>query len=145
MTLAPVLRQARVADAEEISRLSAELGYAADVAVMRERLAVLTSHPDHRISVLEEGNTLLGWISIEHRRTLQSGERIEIVGLVVDSRFRGTGIGRTLVSDAERWARERGLGTICVRSNVERDISHPFYERLGYVRRKTQHFYSKLL
>jgi hypothetical protein len=32
-----------------------------------------------------------------------------------------------------------------VRSNVVRAESHPFYERLGYVRSKTQHAYRKHL
>jgi hypothetical protein len=50
-----------------------------------------------------------------------------------------------LVSDAEQWASQLGFDAICVRSNVLRDTSHPFYERVGYVRRKTQHFYVKNL
>ena len=41
--------------------------------------------------------------------------------------------------------RRRGLGVIAVRSNVARTESHPFYERLGYVRTKTQHAYRKHL
>lgn len=121
------------------------MGYVTDVSVMRGRLEALTSHPDHRISVMEDGDILHGWIATELRRTLESGERIEIVGLVVDSRFRGTGIGRMLVSDAERWARQHGFTAICVRSNITRDAAHRFYERLGYVRGKTQHFYRKTL
>jgi predicted N-acetyltransferase YhbS len=32
-----------------------------------------------------------------------------------------------------------------VRSNVVRSGSHPFYERLGYARSKTQHAYRKAL
>jgi hypothetical protein len=39
----------------------------------------------------------------------------------------------------------RGLGQMAVRSNVDRADSHPFYERLGYVRAKTQHAYRKRL
>jgi hypothetical protein len=32
-----------------------------------------------------------------------------------------------------------------VRSNVARELSHPFYESLGYERAKTQHVYRKTL
>jgi hypothetical protein len=49
------------------------------------------------------------------------------------------------VLEAERWTQQLGLRAICVRSNVLRDASHPFYEQLGYVRRKTQHVYLKSL
>jgi GNAT superfamily N-acetyltransferase len=65
------------------------------------------------------------------------------VGLVVSTATKRGGIGRALVTDAERWALGQGFDSITVRSNVARTESHPFYERLGYVRRKTQHAYSK--
>lgn len=143
MASTPVLRDARMNDAAEIARLAAELGYATPVETIRTRLALLLPHADHCIRVAEQGDALHGWIAVERRRTLESGERVEIAGLVVDARTRGTGVGRLLVLDAEQWARTLGFQAVCVRSNVLRDASHPFYERLGYVRRKTQHFYIK--
>jgi GNAT superfamily N-acetyltransferase len=60
---------------------------------------------------------------------------------VVDAASRGRGAGRALVRGAERWAREHGLREMTVRSNVVRAESHPFYERMGYARVKTQHVY----
>lgn len=145
MTTAILLRKAGMRDASEMARLAGELGYATSVEAMGDRLHVLLSHPDHCINVAEQGDVLLGWVAAEHRRTLESGERVEIVGLVVDARRRGTGIGRMLVAAAEQWARELGFDAISVRSNIARDASHPFYERLGYRRRKTQHYYVKPL
>jgi GNAT superfamily N-acetyltransferase len=138
-----VLRKARIDDAPEFARLAAELGYPVPAETMRDRLSTLLQHPDHHVSVVEEGDALLGWIAVEHRRTLESGERIEIVGLVVDASRRGGGVGRKLVADAEQWAQQSGFGSISVRSNILREESHPFYRRLGYVVRKTQHFYVK--
>ncbi|HET7329266.1 GNAT family N-acetyltransferase [Dyella sp.] len=145
MTKAPLLRKARVEDAAEVARLAGELSYATSVETMHERLTVLTAHPDHCITVAERDGHMLGWIAVERRRTLESGERVEIVGLVVDAQHRGGGVGRLLVQAAEQWAQQRGFDTLCVRSNVLRDASHPFYERMGYVRRKTQHYYVKTL
>lgn len=139
------LRRANLEDAAEIARLSGELGYATTTEAMRERLAMLLRHSDHHISVVEEGASLLGWVAVERRRILESGERIEIIGLVVDARYRGKGVGRMLVAHAEQWAQGLGFNEVCVRSNVLRELSHPFYERVGYVRRKTQHFYVKKL
>ncbi|HEX2249485.1 MAG TPA: GNAT family N-acetyltransferase, partial [Gemmatimonadales bacterium] len=69
----------------------------------------------------------------------------EILGLVVDPEHRGHGIGRQLVNAVEEWATGRGLTQMAVRSSVLRAESHPFYERLGYVRVKTQHAYRKRL
>ena len=145
MTATPVLRRARVEDAAEVARLAGQLGYATPIEAMHERLAVLASHPDHCITVAECDGHVLGWIAVERRRTLESGERVEIVGLVVDAQCRGSGVGRLLVQAAEQWAHRLGFDSILVRSNVLRDASHPFYERMGYVRRKTQHVYVKTL
>lgn len=140
------LRTVRVEDAVEIARLTGELGYPLDAATMEDRLRAILLLPQHRVTVAQDGHGgLLGWIAIEHRLTLESGERIEIVGLVVDAAARGTGIGRALVADGEQWARAQGFESIGVRSNVAREHSHPFYENLGYARVKTQHVYRKVL
>jgi GNAT superfamily N-acetyltransferase len=67
------------------------------------------------------------------------------MGLVTDSSARRRGLGRELVDVAESWARARGLSAVTVRSNVARELSHPFYETLGYLREKTQHVYRKVM
>ncbi|MEP6897861.1 MAG: GNAT family N-acetyltransferase [Rhodanobacter sp.] len=139
------LRAARLGDAAEIARLADELGYPVASSEMAERLLRILPLPVHHVCVVDGGRTLLGWIAVEQRMTLESGERFEIVGLVVSASARQGGVGRRLVEEAERWARAAGAGMISVRSNITRDASHPFYERLGYVRRKTQHAYNKLL
>jgi hypothetical protein len=48
-----------------------------------------------------------------------------------------------LVAEVEAWAARRGLTEMSVRSNVARTESHPFYERQGYRRVKTQQVYRK--
>jgi GNAT superfamily N-acetyltransferase len=58
---------------------------------------------------------------------------------------RGKGVGRRLVEAVEQWTLGRGLAEISVRSNVIRPESHPFYERIGFSRYKTQHAYRKRL
>jgi GNAT superfamily N-acetyltransferase len=63
----------------------------------------------------------------------------------VDACARRSGAGRALVAAIERWAASRGVAQVSVRSNVVRVESHPFYERLGYTRVKTQHSYRKNL
>ncbi|SFS13344.1 N-acetylglutamate synthase, GNAT family [Dyella sp. OK004] len=139
------LREARLDDATEIARLSGELGYPATASEIATRLTALLDDPAHRISVVETAGVLLGWIAVECRMTLESGERAEIVGLVVGEEARRQGVGRMLIDDAEAWARALGFATLVVRSNVLRDASHAFYRRQGYVHRKTQHVYAKAL
>jgi GNAT superfamily N-acetyltransferase len=142
----PAPREARVSDAAGIARLSGELGYPIGEDEMTERLRRLLPLDSQFVAVVEDADgRLLGWIGAERRFLLESGERMEIVGLVVGSEARRRGIGASLVGAAERWAVAQGQPSVLVRSNVTRLESHPFYESLGYSRRKTQHAYAKAL
>jgi GNAT superfamily N-acetyltransferase len=95
--------------------------------------------------VAATGDGLLGWIGVERRSTLETGEKAEIVGLVIDARARRTGVGRALAEAAEDWARRQGFDALMVRSNAARIESHPFYLKHGYQLRKTQQVYLKPL
>jgi GNAT superfamily N-acetyltransferase len=140
------IRRAQPSDAAEMARLSGELGYPMSVDEMRGALGRLLVDPRHYIVVAEEGtDRLLGWMHVEHRTSVEGGERAELMGLIVDSAARRRGTGRVLVDAAEQWAESQGLAALTIRSNVTRELSHPFYAALGYVREKTQHVYRKRL
>ena len=116
LTPAPIeVRRARLEDAHALAVLSSQLGYPVSSSVLTEQ------------------------------RYLEASTRCELLGLVVDLEHRRRGVGQQLVAAMERWALGRGLTEISVRSNVVRAESHPFYERLGYQRTKTQHVYRKPL
>ena len=139
------IRPALLNDAGPIAVLATELGYPTSSDHMFSRLDVLLARDEHFIAIAESGASVVGWVAAEERMLLESGKRAEIVGLVVATHVRRSGIGRALVREAESWASRRGLGVIGVRSNVVRAEAHPFYESLGYARTKTQHANSKQL
>jgi GNAT superfamily N-acetyltransferase len=143
-----LIRGATVGDAAEIARLSAQLGYPADAAAFTDRLERILPLATHAVLVCEgegEGGRLAGFVGLEQRLTIESGDKAEIVGLVVDADARRTGAGRRLVAAAEAWARTRGLLELFLRSNVVRPEAHAFYPALGFERSKTQHVYRKAL
>lgn len=139
------IRPACLSDASELARLSSELGYPASESERASRLQAAQRLPPsfHRGATNASG--LLGWIVAELRLVLESGEIIEISGLVVDTNQRQKGIGRALLAGAEQWGKNRGITTAWVSSNITRTGSHHFYERTGFIRTKTQHQYCKLL
>jgi len=140
------IREATRADAARLATLSEVLGYPVTADALAERLGRLLGRDDELVLVAEVGSGhVVGWLHGAERELLESGRRCEILGLVVDGAHRGRGVGRRLVQAAEAWASGRGLDQMTVRSNVARAESHPFYERLGYVRAKTQHAYRKRL
>jgi ribosomal protein S18 acetylase RimI-like enzyme len=140
-----VVRRATVADACRIAELSGVLGYPVDRGVMSERIEHLLPRDDNAIIVAVDGRSTCGWIHAAEHELLEVGRLCEILGLVVDPSMRRCGAGRALVASVEEWAASRGLLQMSVRSNVVRAESHPFYERLGYTRVKTQHSYRKNL
>jgi GNAT superfamily N-acetyltransferase len=142
----PLTRSPQLSDVPRLSELSSQLGYPVSQVELGRRLTHLLTRPDHHLALAETGgDQVVGWIHAAEQWVLESEPACEILGLVVDQNYRCQGIGRALVVAIEAWAGTRGLATIKVRSNVVRAESHPFYERLGYSRVKSQHVYRKLL
>jgi GNAT superfamily N-acetyltransferase len=86
---------------------------------------------------------ICGWLQAHHSDALESGSRVEIVGLIVSDGMRRRGVGRGLVAQAETWAAEISAEAVVARSNAKRIESHAFYPSLGYLPSKTQVVYRK--
>jgi GNAT superfamily N-acetyltransferase len=54
--------------------------------------------------------------------------------LLVDPRFRRRGVATALMQAVERWAREKGAGSIALDTYAQSPLSVPFYEAVGYER-----------
>ncbi|MDP9099596.1 MAG: GNAT family N-acetyltransferase [Verrucomicrobiota bacterium] len=140
-----VVRKAKSTDAASVAELSGILGYPVDRGTMQRRLGKLDGREEHVVFVAEMSGKVVGWIHGAERELLVVDRVGEICGLVVEEGQRTSGVGRRLVEAVEEWARGRALDQISVRSNAARTESHPFYERVGYTRLKTQHAYRKSL
>jgi GNAT superfamily N-acetyltransferase len=140
-----VIRQAKPTDAAGVAELSGILGYPVDCESMQRRLERLGGREEHVVFVAEISGNVVGWIHGAEHESLVAGRMGEICGLVVAEGQRATGVGRRLVEAIEQWASGRGIEQVSVRSNVVRRESHPFYEKVGYARLKTQHSYRKSL
>lgn len=140
-----MVREARTTDAAAVAELSGMLGYPVDRASMEVRLKQAGESDKRVIFVAESEGALLGWIEGAEHEVVVAGRIAEICGLVVAEGRRTSGIGRRLIEMLEDWARRRGLEFVTVRSNAARTESHPFYEKVGYTRMKTQHVYRKSL
>jgi GNAT superfamily N-acetyltransferase len=138
------IRQAKVADAQRIAELSGELGYPVDREQMEQRLQSIVEKADHAVFVGEvESGGVVGWIHAFVTASLVVEPFVELGGLIVASSHRGQGIGKLLVSEAERWGRGKGIATVRVRSRSTRELAHVFYRKLGYRHVKTQETFSR--
>jgi GNAT superfamily N-acetyltransferase len=139
------IRKVECRDAEVVARLSAELGYPADIATMEERIRRYAALPDRIAFVACVDGAVVGWIDAGVVYRLQSESYGEIGGLVVSSACRSSGIGAQLVRCAEKWVADRGLHKVVVRSQLMREGAHRFYLRHGYERTKTSAVFSKFV
>ena len=139
------VRPATIGDAAAVASLAEELGYPTSAEEMSQRLAALATSTNDAVFVAVLGLAPVAWIHVGILTALESPPHAQILGLVVTSSLRARGIGAQLVAHAEEWARARGVTRIRVRSNVMRERTHAFYERLGYGVTKVQKAFDKRL
>lgn len=138
------IRTARTYDAAAIAGLCGELGYPTTRAQVVSRLAAIEADAQACVLVAEDvKGVAVGWLHLALCASLVDECAAEIRGLVVAATARGCGIGGELLLAAEAWAHARGCAHLRVRSRVERERAHRFYERAGFIRAKTQAVFGK--
>ncbi len=139
------IRSATPDDAIAVANLIVQLGYDITIDAARRRLVQLLGKVDHVIYVATVDGRVAGVIHAQVTEALEHEPRGEIRALVVEEEQRSMGIGERLVQEVEKWARQRRLVTMRVRSNVNRELARRFYERYGYEVTKTTNVFDKKL
>jgi GNAT superfamily N-acetyltransferase len=126
------VRRATAGDAPVLATLLAHLGYPADGADVPGRLERLRASGDDAFVALVDAS-VAGLATVHSRPVLHSARPVaQLTALVVAPEARGRGVGRVLVIEAERWARERGAERLVVTTALHRADAPLFYERLGF-------------
>ena len=129
------LRPAVLADSQAVAALMTQLGYPAAPIEIERRLARLLAHPDYAAVVAETGGELAGLILLHLEQGLEyDSAYCRVMGLVIDERWRGRGLGRHLMDHAEQWCKDRGGDRVLLTSANRRDDAHKFYDAIGYER-----------
>jgi len=129
-------------DAEVVAMLAGELGYPNQVEMIRARVRAI-GESDLLLVAMDANDKAVGFIQAHRVCIIEVGLRVEILGLVVSSSARRSGIGRRLIAEVERWATNIGAEAVSVRSNTKRIEAHIFYPALRYKKIKTQAVYEK--
>jgi GNAT superfamily N-acetyltransferase len=116
------------------------------VAEIEVRLDYASARDDHAVLVATaDSGEIVGFVHAHERRLLVSEPYAELGGLVVAAEARRRGAGRRLVGEVERWARDRGLALVRVRSGVMRRDADAFYRAEGFGVEKEQTVFDKRL
>jgi GNAT superfamily N-acetyltransferase len=127
------IRSAVADDSAQLVILLGELGYPSTADFILEKLTQLSSTPGTKILVADRAGTVIGLLCFSIVPLLHvSGGLGRISALVVGSQFKGRGIGKRLVAEAEELAWESGCTRIEITSGEHRADAHVFYEAIGY-------------
>ena len=95
--------------------------------------------------VAEENGRIIGFLHLYERPAFDKPSEVIVQAIVVDQTLRRTGIGKTIMIMAERWALERGYSSIALTYSISRSGAYSFYNRLGYKIEATSHLFRKQL
>src|SRR5678809_811670 len=118
------LRKMSMEHAQDVCRLSGQLGYPLSTTQIENNINEITSSENYAAFVALYNQQIVGWIYAFRALLIESKPFIEIGGLIVDENFRNSGIGKKLVEKIKVWALEKAINEVRVRSNVVRAVSY---------------------
>ncbi len=97
--------------------------------------AHLADNPDNGEIVAVRGDRIIGCYQLTFIRGLShtGAERAQIESVRIASELRGGGLGTLLMEDAIERARLRGCFMVQLTTDLRREHTRRFYERLGFV------------
>ena len=130
-----MIRHATIDDTPKLLPLLSELGYPTTLEHLNRRFLKFAKNPGFGVAVYEMNEDVTGfvaWTKTDH--LISDATRFSIVGLVVSTSHRGTGIGKKLMKFVEDIARQDSPAIIDLTSGLRRsqDGTHEFYKRIGY-------------
>jgi ribosomal protein S18 acetylase RimI-like enzyme len=127
------IRRITASDLSSAAALLAELGYPTTEAELGERLKAIAANPDDAVLVAAEDGNILGLVSVHSFEMIHRPGRLgRITSLVVAATARGRGVGKNLLTAAERHLRANGCVKLEVTSGEQRSSAHDFYAANGY-------------
>lgn len=125
----------------KVTELTNQLGYPSTLKSIQNRFIKMKKLKNRGLFVAVHNNQAVGWIDLDIIHSVLHDPRAEIRALVVDSDYRGCGIGKSLIKFSMKWARAKKVKSIFLRTNIKRKGAHRFYERENFLRTKTSYKY----
>lgn len=127
------VRLAQPADVPALARLVTALGFPATPDELAPRLTGMQDAGEVVLVATDDDDAVVGLLTVHVTPVLHRPTPVgRLTALVVAEPMRGAGVGRALVTEAERMLAARGCGLVEVTSNQQLTDAHAFYQRLGY-------------
>lgn len=143
-----MIREIRTSDAASIRHIcDIALGYDASLDLVSRQIEKLSQDRGYHFIYVYQNEAcgqVLGFIHAELYESLYSDQGLNILGLAVDPKYQGQGIGKQLLRVLEQEAVTKQIQFIRLNSASKRLKAHQFYEHLGYICDKTQKRFIKI-
>jgi GNAT superfamily N-acetyltransferase len=129
------IERATIDDADAVRTLLAQLGYLVDVERLVRTLRLVLDDPSAAVLIARDRDGAVALVSMDlHPRIALGGLVATLDEVVVAERARGRGIGRAIVAEAVRRARDAGAVRIELHTRRTRDAyRRGFYVKNGFV------------
>ena len=94
----------------------------------------MKSYPDYEIFAAERDGKIAGTFALAIMDNLAHGGKKSglIEDVVVSHTLRGQGIGTKMMKFAIELCKEKSCYKVCLSSNIKRENTHRFYQKLGF-------------
>ena len=137
-----MIREIDISDAEEIQKIcKITLGYDVDISTVKNQINKLSCDNKHHIIAVYEDDNIqkaIGFVHAQVYESVYSDTGLNILGLAVDPKFQGNGVGKKLMYYIEKYALDNNMAFIRLNSANYRLEAHKFYENIGYTSDKLQ-------
>lgn len=100
---------------------------------------ILATHNTHLFVVKASGDKIIGTLTLVVF-TIPTSRKAYIEDVVLDASCQGKGIGRKLMEEAIRFAKEKGVSRIELTSSPSRIAANKLYQSLGFKVRDTNFY-----
>ena len=135
-----VIRKCVLNDCAAIRALNThEMGYSYTEEQTKAQLAAVLKDSSNAIFVAVNDDKVIGYTHGAKYNLLYADPMVNLLGIAVSEQFKKQGVGRALLKTLEAWALERGAVAIRLNSGAERSEAHKFYEKCGFIFKKSQY------
>lgn len=136
-----MIRKWKAEDVPALVSLTYQWGYETTPLQIEANLNRIDKAVNADVFVAEADGRVVGRIFVREHLTLGTTPFAEVHDLVVDKDYRKRGIGRLLIETVKEWARQKGMDTLRLRTNINRSEANVFYPGVGFRLNKVQNVY----
>ncbi|MFA5015573.1 MAG: GNAT family N-acetyltransferase [Actinomycetota bacterium] len=128
-----MIREIRITDYLEIYNLCCQHGYPFTKKQIKANIETIINEGRDKIFVeVNSNDKVIGYIHLSPYKLLYFEPLVNIMGIVVDEKYRRQGIGKRLIQSAKEWTKLNNFKGIRVISGNQRKTAHIFYESVGF-------------